>query len=866
MTALRTPQKPTFFWQGLLILLPVAVLAVVGMMSLRQDKVLAQHDAAERAQVIADDLAAKIWTELMANSPNPFNQRAFQVDEAGRLVFPPPYSPVPTPHPFYPAELNAEQARLWATLQAADAGTQKPEVLDRACKEFIDSNPPENFAAAASYGQGLRLMQQGKLLEAAEALSLVTEKYTNALGESGLPLWSLAQLKLFEILPHPQGPSRYLTYSRVSVPRNDINPVLLSFSVKHFVPLDTLCSNLVYHPTLLSPFLLGCIEGDLSRPEEMLPQTYRHEQLQKREEYETVQGVRLRPPRSDAQLIEDQEFGQWQRRWQGFETVRQLYSAAREHFCAQANPARPLFPLLSTSANAGNQTAGDETLRRGTGTTEATISFPRLFWFATPDFLCVPKVPGSNAEVAQNTYRSFVVAARASGSIWSSNATSIVARSMAGGSTLDRDWLAIGFEDHETNHWYFCRGESEIGSLLIGSENEKQQIPEYFGVEIQVANRKMTGAFAPDLRVWHYVGWYNPHSPGGGERKDYFGRVSTNILASAVKSEAGTELLAVNVYLTSPETLYRRQGARVFWFGSLVAAATVAALIGLWTAWRTFRQQRRLGELKSNFVSSVSHELRAPIASVRLMAENLEGGKIPEPQKQKEYFGFIVQECRRLSALIENVLDFSRIEQGRKQYEFEPTDVVALVQGTVRLMEPYAAEKGVALKLETSNIERRTSNIELKVDGRAIQQALVNLIDNAVKHSPKGETVTVGIEYTPESRAGVPPAQRAREREQVPPVDSPRFARRTGETPILLYVSDHGPGIPPEEQKKIFERFYRRGSELRRETQGVGIGLSIVKHIVEAHGGRVLVQSEPGKGSRFVIEIPILNETSNIER
>ena len=124
-------------------------------------------------------------------------------------------------------------------------------------------------------------------------------------------------------------------------------------------------------------------------------------------------------------------------------------------------------------------------------------------------------------------------------------------------------------------------------------------------------------------------------------------------------------------------------------------------MIGLLMAWRAFRQQLQFNELKSNFVSSVSHELRAPIASVRLMAENLEGGKIPEPPRQKEYFGFIVQECRRLSSLIENVLDFSRIEQGRKQYEFEPTDVSALVQTTVKLMEPGAAEKGVTLKLET---------------------------------------------------------------------------------------------------------------------------------------------------------------------
>src|SRR5262249_53227574 len=152
--------------------------------------------------------------------------------------------------------------------------------------------------------------------------------------------------------------------------------------------------------------------------------------------------------------------------------------------------------------------------------------------------------------------------------------------------------------------------------------------------------------------------------------------------------------------------------ARAFWFGALVLASTVAALTGLAAAWRAFKRQRTLVEMKSNFVSSVSHELRAPIASVRLLAESLERGKVQESGKQSEYFRFIVQECRRLSGLIENVLDFSRIEQGRKQYEFEPTDLAALVHETTRLMEPYAAEKGVLLKVETSNIEHRTSNIE----------------------------------------------------------------------------------------------------------------------------------------------------------
>ena len=325
---------------------------------------------------------------------------------------------------------------------------------------------------------------------------------------------------------------------------------------------------------------------------------------------------------------------------------------------------------------------------------------------------------------------------------------------------------------------------ADVVDTIFGraAEDNRYLIPPYAATQITIEGLKLPPLDpAPNLDERSLLGTVEQ-------------RVGPSFMPDAIRFE-------VRFYLTSRAQLLATEHRRAKLFGALILGAALTAFAGLFAARRAFRQQLQLNKLKSNFVSSVSHELRAPIASVRLMAENLEGGKIPESQKQNEYFHFIVQECRRLSSLIENVLDFSRIEQGRKQYEFEPTDLVALAETTVKLMEPYATEKGVRLELKTSNNEHPTANIELNVDGRAIQQALVNLIDNAVKHSPKGETVTVDIEI----------------------------------------------------RKQKAES---RNSELRRETQGVGIGLSIVKHITESHGGRVTVESEPGQGSRFTIELP----------
>ena len=367
-----------------------------------------------------------------------------------------------------------------------------------------------------------------------------------------------------------------------------------------------------------------------------------------------------------------------------------------------------------------------------------------------------------------------------------------------------REWI-VDLPDMDSR-WRVSLPESQIVRNL-GAFRELPGLPEYLDFGLEIAGEELL-----------------PAKSSGRTLAELNGQWEGN--PSAVWT--------VRAVLGDPDRLYARQRQRTLSFGLLIAAAAAAVLFGGFLAWRSFDRQRQLSTLKTNFVSSVSHELRAPIASVRLMAEELEDQESVAPVKTREYHRFISQECRRLSALIENVLDFARQEQGRKVYEMEPADVVSLVRETVRLMQPGASERGLRLELDI-----QAPDCEPEVDGRAVQQALVNLIDNAIKHSPRDGAVRVGLEMNPPAGNGARPPEAGN---------------------FLIWVEDQGPGIPDGEQERIFEWFYRRGSELRRETRGVGLGLAIVRHVVTAHGGRVKVRSREGEGSRFEMVLPLVEK------
>ena len=255
------------------------------------------------------------------------------------------------------------------------------------------------------------------------------------------------------------------------------------------------------------------------------------------------------------------------------------------------------------------------------------------------------------------------------------------------------------------------------------------------------------------------------------------------------------------------------------WYFSIIAIVLLAVSLGLASLWRNATAQIRLAQKKDDFISAVSHELRTPLTSIRMYSEMLEKNWVKSQDKAVEYYRNMRQESERLSRLIENVLDFSRIQKGRKKYAFKAGDINKCVTDVVEMMRPYAMLKGFSIRTEPAPIEQAI------FDADAVTQIIVNLLDNAIKYARDAEDKTITVRTKTDGKFAV------------------------------IEVEDHGPGVPHRQRNRIFEQFYRLAAESTRETAGTGLGLALVKKFAEAHNGFVEIIGAKPTGAIFRVAL-----------
>jgi signal transduction histidine kinase len=258
---------------------------------------------------------------------------------------------------------------------------------------------------------------------------------------------------------------------------------------------------------------------------------------------------------------------------------------------------------------------------------------------------------------------------------------------------------------------------------------------------------------------------------------------------------------------------------RNFYFWTILTLIVVLAF-GAFLIVRTIGHEIEILKIKSDFVSSVSHEFKTPLTSIRSLMERLIDGKVRDAGKMDQYFSIIAQDTDKLTRLVNNLLDFSKIEEGKKKYDFSDTDIVRIATEQVQGIKKEQVLGGPDIRLE---IAGEIPN--LRADADALSRALANLLSNAVKFTPAGKTIRVGLSSNGEN--------------------------------VILEVEDEGIGIHPDEVGKVFEKFFQGRNALAQSTRGTGLGLTLVKHVVEAHGGRILVESRLGLGSKFSLVLPI---------
>src|SRR6266540_3759414 len=267
----------------------------------------------------------------------------------------------------------------------------------------------------------------------------------------------------------------------------------------------------------------------------------------------------------------------------------------------------------------------------------------------------------------------------------------------------------------------------------------------------------------------------------------------------------------------SPRDAVRRQAAV---FTGAFALLLVVIVLGLVASYRLVRRESEMARLKADFVANVSHDLKTPLSLIRMFGETLELGRVPDETTRREYFAVITRESERLTRLIDNVLDFSRIEGGRRRYDIAPHPVEPVVHDVMEAFRYPLAQRGFKVDVVVA-----PDLPEPLMDPEAVKQALANLVDNAIKYSGERRRLAVA-------------------------------ARAEGDR-VAIEVADEGIGIPAGEAERIFEKFYRIGRSETQGSRGSGVGLALVKHIADAHGGSVSVESRPGEGSRFTLYLPL---------
>lgn len=358
------------------------------------------------------------------------------------------------------------------------------------------------------------------------------------------------------------------------------------------------------------------------------------------------------------------------------------------------------------------------------------------------------------------------------------------------------------------------------GPLVFGAQLMQQDLIESLKPLLQSPEVLKSGAGAASLSAYTLVILDDRGKPVALSREGF----SADWKHPFAATEIGEALphWEAALYLVDPKQINRSASTLQLTLGLIVAVLVAAILLGGWLVVADVRRQTRLAQQKTDFVSNVSHELKTPLTSIRMFADMLAEGRVDERERQGKYLRIISAESARLTRLINNVLDFARMERGAPSGERRPCDLVEIVREVVDTCRPHLENVGAALALEVN-----VDELPLVADRDALAQIILNLLSNAEKYGGRDILVRVRREESPNGAVG------------------------------SVEVLDRGPGIPPKKREAIFEPFQRLHDSLASGVSGSGLGLTLARRMARAHRGDVIYSPREGGGSCFTLTVPL---------